>query len=322
MGYLRPRCTYALALWRPTAKQLHSLQSLFLRPLLRVLSLPWSTNTYAVLTEANCPGFAEYRQYLLLRLLQRYDSLHPDQRQQPQQEQQQQQQVPPSRVHPFVISMSSEHSLGQPREDVPERFHPSSFECLQALHDWNLQSQDLSQPIKAVMMEKTYQHYQSSPSRDPSLPTLLRSLKTSPARSHFLYREFGPATSLRCRFRCGRARPQRYLHSIQRATASDCRHPPCLALNPRPPETIQHILLECPRFDTLRSQLLSSLLPLRADLTLPVLLGQVKPTRSNDKDKSTGKRKLDWTIPDAILHHTSSFLFSIHSDFLARGIPL
>jgi hypothetical protein len=322
MGYLRPRCTYAFALWRPTDKQLRSLQSLFLRPLLRVLSLPWTTNSYAVLTEANCPGFTEYRHYLLLRLLQRYDLLYTqlDQYQQPQQQQQQPPPSPPIRIHPFTISLSTELLLGLPRKDVPKRFHPTSLECLQALQDWNLQWDDLDQPIKSIMLERTYQRYQSTPSRDPTLPTLLRLLKTSPARSHFLYREHGPATSLRCRFRCGRAHTQRYLHSIQRATASDCRHPPCLALNPRPPETIQHILLECPRFDILRSQLQSSLLPLRADLTLPVLLGQVKPTRF--KDNATGKRKLDWTTADAILHHTSSFLFSIHSDFLARGIPL
>ena len=52
--YIRSRCTYAMQLWHPTDKQLRQLEYQMMRPLMRLLHLPRSTNARGILLDAAC----------------------------------------------------------------------------------------------------------------------------------------------------------------------------------------------------------------------------------------------------------------------------
>ena len=153
----------------------------------------------------------------------------------------------------------------------------------------------------------------------------LRSIKTTPGRSHYLYRPFFSSTPLRSRMRANRAFTNRYLHTTNRAEADTCTlHSSCsTALLP---QTVQHLLLHCPRYRSQRELLFDELAQLdpSLSLTLPLLLGDVQPSRLSIPDPVTGKSKsrVDWSRADAILLHTHTFLAAIQADHLSRGCSL
>jgi hypothetical protein len=315
VGYLRPRCTYALAFWKPTSAQLRQLQSLFVRPLLRVLSLPCNTSHLGTLVEANTPSFSVYRQYLLLRSLLRVNSLPPSHSS--------------SALHrKQVMSYDA---------DMPTKLVSPSTESFQAMQAWGLiisdlfkcsalqQLSELDQPsLPKLAMQQTIKQWQASPLRDPLDPPPLRTIKTTPGRTNYLYRPFHASNPLRSRMRANRAFTQRYLHTTNRSDTDTCTHPTCATA--QLPETVQHILLHCPRYNTARELLFGELHRLDPSLviTLPLLLGNVQPNFIVTHDSSTGKskRKKDWTKADAILTHTHTFLSAIQADFDSRGSKL
>ena len=271
VGYLRPRCTYALAHWQPTESQLRKLQSAFVRPLLRVLSLPASANHLGTLVEANTPAFAVYRDYLLLRTLLRAAQLPP---------------THPS-AHLYLQQLLLQDS------DQPSSLVSTTAEAFQALNRWDLVDptwpkwraaaalkdvEESELPRRA--MEQTIQRWLASPLRDPLDVPPLRSIKTTPGRSHYLYRPFFSSTSLRSRMRANRAFTNRYLHTTNRADADTCTlHSSCSAALLS--QTVQHLLLHCPRYDAQRELLFDALTQLDPSLTLtlPLILGDVHPTR-------------------------------------------
>jgi hypothetical protein len=312
VGYLRSRCTYALAFWKPSCSQLRKLQSAFVRPLLRVLSLPCNASHLGTLVEANTPSFSVYREYLLLRSLLRVHSL------------------------PSSHSSSSLHHQQSLNCDgnIPAKLISPSTESFRAFVAWGLiapaltaqdpdatlQLYDLQQSLPKIAMQQTIKQWQASPLRDALDPPPLRSIKTAPGRTNYLYRPFLSTNPLRSRLRANRAFTQRYLHTTNRSPTDTCTHAACTSAHL--PETVQHILLHCPRFNTARELLFDELVRLdpSLSLTLPLLLGNVQPNIVSVRDPSTGKSKAktDWTKADAILTHTHTFLSAIQADFDSR----
>jgi hypothetical protein len=183
---------------------------------------------------------------------------------------------------------------------------------------------EIEKSLPELAMQRTFKQWQASPLRDDLDPPPLRSIKTAPGRTHYLYRPFLSTNPLRSRLRANRAFTQRYLHTTRRSDSDSCTHSACASAHL--PETVQHILLHCPRFNTAREQLFGELhrLDPSLSLTLPLLLGDVQPNTVSVHDPSTGKskNKKDWTRADAILTHTHTFLAAIQADFDSRDSKL
>lgn len=104
-----------------------------------------------------------------------------------------------------------------------------------------------------------------------------------PQRSHYLYLDPPDTLGVRARMRARRALTEEHRHRLERTAGSpaaspSCTHPLC-AQQPSPPtDSVEHILLHCPRHATNRSQLLLKLRRLtnnrHAVLTLPFLIGE------------------------------------------------
>ena len=195
MGYLRARCTYALALWRPSADQLRRLQSLFLRPLRRLLHLPVSTNACGLLVEADCPSFARYRQSLLHQMLVRITRLpmaHPTRQ-----------------LWQWEGHVSGDDQI-RPRQPALRRsLGVEVFHSMYRTTGWGrmeLMGPDCAIRSKQYAMQLTHADWLAVLHRDPSGITPLRSLKPRPGRSMYLYREETRDTAtLRARLRFNRA---------------------------------------------------------------------------------------------------------------------
>lgn len=104
-----------------------------------------------------------------------------------------------------------------------------------------------------------------------------------PQRAHYLYLEDHGAASLRARLRARRALTEEHRQQLEGdPTASPaCTFPACNQQQPQPPDSVQHILLDCPRHAATRAQLTANYrLAIghpTAQLTLSFLLGYAFP---------------------------------------------
>ncbi len=252
MGYLRSRCTYALALWRPTDAQLTRLQATFLRPIRRLLCLPDSTNAHGVLIDSNCPSFHRYRQSVLHQLVVR---IH---------------QLPPS--HPVRLIWPWEGRVSAADQIVavdPVHLRSMGVELWHSLYRdgvWD-KAELCEQPYvaarcKQYALQLTHADWQQVPHRDPTDPTVLRDLIPAPrrTRSLYLYREeHRDTTILRARLRHNRAGTAINTDRGTVTAGAGLCHVCSAAQQQAVRESVPHLLLECSRYASLRQRLLAQL---------------------------------------------------------------
>lgn len=302
MGYLRPRCTYALALWRPTTQQLRQLQSRFLRPLCRLLHLPWSVNHTGLLIEANCPSFFRYRQAQLHQLVIRAGQL--------------------PAAHPIRRLWPFESHVSSVNQRLPSYLHSVGVEAYQTMYQPDPSWAQCTGPhahahTKRHMMELTHRDWLAVPHRDPSDPTPLRSLKPRPGRSLYLYHEPNRDTAtIRARLRLNRAGTQ---VNTDRGTAT-AGPGLCLTCSQRrqqaTSDSVQHIVLECERYQSARQRLSAQLSRLTANISQPIrlpgrppplplsldlILGQPSPTRAATTEQQANRWAAWFTCTGAFL---------------------
>lgn len=113
--------------------------------------------------------------------------------------------------------------------------------------------------------------------------------KPFPFKSHYLYSTDDKSIRLRARLRMNRAytqshRARFYNNNNTQPIAPYCTHPPCL--NSQLEESPEHILLHCPRYQTLRQKLtddLKSQANYQQSLSLPLITGSVAVFGNNRK---------------------------------------
>ena len=293
MGYLRPRCLYGIAHWKPSETTLHKLQSSFLYPLKRILRLPYSASNLGTLVEANCPSFETFRQQQILRFGWRATQCL-------------------TSSHPTSVLFSLSSTEFQTDFTIPKYLQPLLHECEGIENSWNIPTNNpllkISFPSKSKskMLEQTYHDWSQSGSTAPLLSQQLKPID-KPSRSIYLYREKDKRISnIRSQFRAGRFRTNQWLHRMNRSIH---RSPNCPLHRPdsiQYVETVQHILLECDAYRISRNLLRSQLRQLQCDLNLSSILGVVNPTKS--------RGKLNWENADSILHYTGLFLLKLISN--------
>jgi hypothetical protein len=152
---------------------------------------------------------------------------------------------------------------------------------LQDVVDWaDTASADLlPSTIRPLTMWMTHHEWRqpADPTHTTDAPLLL--CKPYPRPTHFLALEAPPIAHLRARFRARRNFTLEHRRQLEDKSASAaCTHPICQTVQPAPPDdTVEHILLHCPRHDTIRTILLNALRAAttpHSHLTLPFILGE------------------------------------------------
>ena len=288
MGYLRPRCTYALAFWQPSQQQLQQLQSLFLRPMLRLLRLPFNTNRLGLLVEANCPSFHRYRYACMHKFILRI------------------RQLPSS--HPSHQLYHHDRTLWNEFRSYVED------DKLQQLH---LPPGAQHQP-NHIALHLTYADYAASNHWDDHDPTWLRQHKTStnintirPHRSLYLYHEYDrDMACLRARLRLNRVNnaintERRSLRHMSGCIGGLCHR--CSQQHDTPiRDTVEHILMSCSHYASARQRLQRQLshLPWHPPWSMATIMG-VLPAGRHVNTAIRHQRQ------QSLLHITASFFRSI-----------
>lgn len=261
MGYLRPRCTYALSLWRPTKPQLQHLQSYFVRPMLRHLHLSHSTNQLGMCIESDCPSFKRYRQSLIQKHRVRAYQLPLD--------------------HPIRQLWNANHEFDMdqplPRTAAEHHRYPQYTYTFgteaQGMYanapDWSTCiGPHACTRIRRVCMQLTHADWLATLPRSLTDPTPLRFLHDRPCTGRSLYLYHDPhrdATIIRARLRMNRG---------GNSTNADLGHPMAgpglcttcsIQQSDAVPDTVQHVLLHCTRYREARHRVTRQLTQLLDD---------------------------------------------------------
>jgi Reverse transcriptase (RNA-dependent DNA polymerase)/Endonuclease-reverse transcriptase len=302
LAYIRPRCTYALAFWSAKPQQYRAMQAAFIRPMQRSLGLHTSSHHLGLLVEAHCPSFEALRTQACARFLLRAERLlqsHP--------------QHPTSRAlvtdrlaavtgktkyhcetripvttraardaMPHLINnVLAQLPQLAPRHRLMRRYFPTTMPAGAAAAPPLPTSLSLEE-VNSLTMVDTHREWRGKPAYayiGASTAPLL-TIKTSPGQSLFLKVELNPMVSLRARIRANRVHTQYHRHVTLRDSKvvdPSCTFPACRLTLPSFLDTIQHILLSCPRHQLARQQLVDDLAILSpvSTLTLALLSGEL-----------------------------------------------
>jgi Reverse transcriptase (RNA-dependent DNA polymerase)/Endonuclease-reverse transcriptase len=329
LGYVRARCLYAWAFWEPKPAQTRAMQAAFIRPMQRVLGLHSSSHHLGLLVEAHCPSFEALRTQASARFLLRAEDLL---------------QRDPS--HPTARALMQDraraaafHCRGHTKSRITVTNFAESTAIPHLIHNVFAHLPTLaplhpltthyfpSQPgastpplptsltidhVNSLLMVDTHREWRAPPTlRGVSLSTApLLSIKTSPALSLYLREECNPMVGIRARIRANRTYTQsRRYRPLRQVQDPSCTFPVCRQSGPADLDTIEHILLFCPRHDVARQQLQNAIAlhhPHPPALTLAFLSGEV----SESIKLNSAQHKLALTL----LQLTAAFLTQVSID--------
>jgi len=281
LGYILPRCTYAMAFWRPQPIQLRAMQAAFIRPMQRSLGLHFTSHHLGLLAEADCPSFEALRTQASARFLLRAERLlqsHP--------------QHPTSRALLTDRAAEARNRFGSnnasrvtattygKRTAIPHLINNvlALLPQLAPLHPLMLRyfptaaaaGPPLPLPstltvdeVNSLTMVDTHREWRSEPTQRYIMSSTapLLTIKTSPGLSLFLKAERNPMVMVRARIRANRIPTQyRRYTPLMEVDDPSCTFAACRNTAPFFIDTIQHILLACPRHQVARQQLSQQLL--------------------------------------------------------------
>jgi hypothetical protein len=306
LGFVRARCLYAWAFWKPKAAQIRTMQAAFIQPMQRVLGLHSSSHHLGLLAEAHCPSFEALRTQAAARFLLRAEDLL-----------QQEPRHPTARtlvldraraavfhcrghnksritVTNFAEATAIPHLINNVLAHLPELapFHPLMavyFPTQPAAGPAPAPLLPLSltvDEVNSLVMADTHREWRAPPTlRGVSMSTApLLSIKTSPGLSLYLREECNPMVGIRARIRANRTYTQfRRYTQLRQIPDPSCTFHLCRRSAPYYLDTIEHILLSCPRHHMARQQLFSAVALLHSHppaLTLAFISGEVSaPTK-------------------------------------------
>ena len=307
ISYMRARCTYALAFWSPTGRQVRQMQAVFLRPIQRVLGLPTSSHHLGALVEAHCPSFAALRTQAAARFLLRAEQLllsHPTHPTSTTLRQDRQEatcllkrrlarkaaarpvtNLAETVAIPHLIHNVLAH-LPQlaPAHSLMQRYFPVGANMPVPLPTTLTVGE-----LDALLMVDTHREWRAEAGMaiaSTSTAPLL-TIKTSPRPSLFLKLESNPMVSVRARLRANRLPTQERRYSrLREVDDPSCTHAACRVSLPAPLDDVHHIFMHCPRHHAARQRLVCHLratLNHTHPLTLALISGEVthytQPTR-------------------------------------------
>jgi hypothetical protein len=285
LNYIRPRCTYAMAFWETKPEQLRAMQAAFVRPMQHSLGLHRSSHHLGALVEANCPSFQSLYTQACARFLIRAKELlitHPSH---PTSRTLVANRAAAANAHCRSYINSSiplltyaeqtviPHLINNVLSRLPElaphhplipRYFPGPLVHVPAPNN-ALPSTLTLDEINSLIMVDTHREWRDGPKSmragGESSTAPLLTIKTSPSLPPFLRLEQNPMVSIRALIRANRIHTQhrRYTRLNQHHIDPTCSHPSCRLSAPFFLDTIEHILLACPRHHIARQQLTTQL---------------------------------------------------------------
>ena len=321
---------YGMPFIRPTQKQLHQLNSIFIRPIRLALRLPITTHQLSLYVEANCPTISLYRESQLLTYAHRVSSFSQQQvitqlfkheyqtvTAQPvlatiptlataQQDSNVIFNIPAAASIPSIASISVQQSpiiatrIPKPKRRKERAMYKQSIidELTNIESLWKCSHNDAELKPKQIMYDQLHQQWQQSDGGK-----ILKEIKKKPSKSWYLYLEPRRIHIYRAQLRFNRCNWNESLYKRKLTNSPYCRYPSCSQQHKN--ESVQHVLLECPQFQTQRRELKIQLKHFKLKLTLQTILGDVYP---NHKKKVEDK----WLEAMNILKLTYSYIQHIH----------
>ena len=166
--------------------------------------------------------------------------------------------------------------------------------------------------VNSLVMVDTHREWREQPtlSRVSVSTAPLLSIKMAPILSLYLSVESNPMVGIRARIRANRTHTQyRRYTTLRQVLDPSCTFPACRQSAPFYLDTIEHILLHCPRHHTSRQQMQDALANdhhYTSALTLAFISGEVMDTRKLSKSRHI--RAL------ALLDLTAAFLTQVSTD--------
>jgi hypothetical protein len=331
LGYVRSRCLYALAFWEPKPAQVRAMQAAFIAPLQRVLGLHSSSHHLGLLVEAHCPSFEALRTQAAARFLLRAEALFQSDPQHPTARALVRDRARTAAQHcrshvvsavpvtTFASKNAIPHLINNvlshlphlaPKHPLVRRFFPSHPAL--APPGQALPVSLTMQEVNSLLMVDTHREWRAEPtlSRVSKSTAPLLTIKTSPMLSLFLSAECNPMVGIRARIRANRTHTQyRRYTALRQVQDPSCTFPACRQAAPFFLDTIEHILLSCPRHHTARQQLVTALVSHRLPhtaLSLALISGEV--SEQQKLNAAQHKRAM------ALLDLTATFLTQVSKD--------
>jgi hypothetical protein len=165
--------------------------------------------------------------------------------------------------------------------------------------------------VISLTMVDTHREWRVEPkhSRSMSSSAPLLTIKTTPSLSLFLTTELNPMVSVRARIRAGRIHTQFYRYArLGEMIDPSCTFHACRTSAPHSLDTIDHILLACPRHQITRQLLSHRLNTLcgTSPLSVALISGELPPM--------TGSKKQQQQHGSAQLTLTAAFLAQVMKD--------
>ncbi|MGH2639097.1 MAG: reverse transcriptase domain-containing protein [Rhabdochlamydiaceae bacterium] len=239
IGFIRARCTYGFLFWGNTLTQssIRLLQSAFIQPLRRCVSLPKTTHQLSLFVEANAPSFTAFLHQLHLRWLYRSRSLNLDH---------------PTRTL-FTLDTQSGAKLKKPLIPMKYAYIPvlTKYRTLNYINTDIIPFIRQQQPTNPILADLdpithgitrnqciplvttqlalwiTHYEWRHDP-KHPSTAPLLQ-CKPFPSKSLYLYNHDDPSLTLRARLRTNRAYTQ--VHNSRFSTHANTPSPACTDCN-------------------------------------------------------------------------------------------
>ena len=252
---VRSQIAYALPLWQPTKAMLQSLQFHMLRSVRRVLCQPPSCPTDGILADTGLPSLRVYRQYLLCKLGERYQSMPSQLRSQ----------------HPACSTFFQYYDNDTDYSRYGQ-YTPIGYQVRHAEHKWHLPT--LSHSTRSATHLRTALAHQQDRNwlrantdtciylRDQLGDTGASDMK------YYLTVDNKRTAAFRCRLRMRRSNLHADLHRFSRSPTGTAACPLCGC----PSQTIQHMVEDCPVLTSARQQLYNQLTNIDPSLTPTVSL--------------------------------------------------
>jgi hypothetical protein len=331
LGYILPRCTYAMAFWQAHPIQLRAMQAAFIRPMQRSLGLHRTSHHLGLLVEAHCPSFEALRTRASAQFLLRAERLLQSHPQHPTSKALRADRAAEARnrVGSDNLSRVTATTYGK-RTAIPHLIHEvlSRLPQLAPLHPLMLKyfpstaaagaaAQALpttltSDEVNSLTMVDTHREWRAEPTvryiMSSTAPLL--TIKTSPGLSLFLNAERNPMVMVRARIRANRIPTQHRRYTpLAQVDDPSCTFAACRTTAPFFLDTIQHILLACPRHQVGRQQLTQHLISdhnYTTPLSMALITGELPPM--------CGSKKAQQRRGLALLALTATFLTQVMLD--------
>ena len=332
LGFVRARCLYAWAFWEPKPAQVRTMQAAFIQPMQRVLGLHSTSHHLGLLAEAHCPSFEALRTQAAARFLLRAEELLQREPRHPTARALVQDRARAAAFHcrghtkyritvtNFATSTAIPHLIHNVLAHLPTLapHHPLTAVYFPAQLAAGagpappLPTSLTVDDVNSLLMVDTHREWRAPPTlRGVQMSTApLLSIKTSPSLSLFLRAECNPMVGIRARIRANRTYTQfRRYTTLRQIPDPSCTFPACKTSAPFFLDTIEHILLSCPRHHVARQHLLAGVAmhhPNPLPLTLAFISGEV----SEPRKLSPPQHKLAL----ALLQLTAAFLDQVSTD--------